>query len=279
MKRSDGPRKAADLPDSLHQRLAMYALAASAAGVSLLALAQPADAKIIYTPANVLLDGKPFPLDLNHDGIVDFFLFRYHEHTSTFANDLLACHRPFVGDRTFCASSTGATNSLNAIRVIESMGRSWATALHRGAKIQRGDRFRNRIAVTLGQVKDLILSTPRWYGPWFNGGKGVTDRYLGIKFKIRPSETHFHYGWARISVTTMSYGFTATLTGYAYETIPSKSIIAGQTKITLDDPTNRLGASLTKPIPDTSQPASLGVLALGARGIPVRRKQVLDAAN
>jgi hypothetical protein len=40
-----------------------------------------------------------------------------------------------------------------------------------------------------------------------------------------------HYGWARLSVTNLKDKFriTATLTGYAYETIPNKPIKAGQT--------------------------------------------------
>jgi hypothetical protein len=75
MKRSSRPRKTANFSDSIHHQLNMYALAATAAGVSLLALAQPSEAKIVYTPANVRLHlGKPYSLDLNHDGIVDFFL-------------------------------------------------------------------------------------------------------------------------------------------------------------------------------------------------------------
>jgi hypothetical protein len=63
------------LSECLHQRLNMYALAASAAGVGVLALTVPADAKIIYTPAHVVI-GKfqSLKLDLNHDGITDFGL-------------------------------------------------------------------------------------------------------------------------------------------------------------------------------------------------------------
>ena len=72
MKHSSGPRKtASNLSESVHQRLNMYALAASAAGVGVLALAQPAEAKIIYTPAHKSIGAKTF-LDLNHDGVHDF---------------------------------------------------------------------------------------------------------------------------------------------------------------------------------------------------------------
>jgi hypothetical protein len=49
----------------------MYALAATTAGVGTLALVQPAEAKIIYTPAHVkIVRASIVSLDLNHDGVV-----------------------------------------------------------------------------------------------------------------------------------------------------------------------------------------------------------------
>ena len=55
MKRSPRPRMKAELPRSLHRQLNSYAPAASAAGVGVLVLAQPAEAKIIYTMAHHLI--------------------------------------------------------------------------------------------------------------------------------------------------------------------------------------------------------------------------------
>jgi hypothetical protein len=53
MKRSSGPRKtASDLSESVHQQINMYAIAAAAAGVGVLAFAQPSEAKIVYPPAH-----------------------------------------------------------------------------------------------------------------------------------------------------------------------------------------------------------------------------------
>jgi hypothetical protein len=68
-------RVVSQLSESLHRQLNAYALSACAAGVGALALARPADAKIIYTPAHVVV-GKfqSLKLDLNHDGITDFAL-------------------------------------------------------------------------------------------------------------------------------------------------------------------------------------------------------------
>jgi len=55
----------------------------------------------------------------------------------------------------------------------------------------------------------------------------VTNRYLGFKFKIRGAT---HYGRARLDVSLTNGIVVGTLTGYAYETIPNKPIIAGKTK-------------------------------------------------
>ena len=80
-------------------------------------------------------------------------------------------------------------------------------------------------------------------GSWVN----VTNRYLGFKFKIRGAT---HYGWARLDVSVTNGTVVGTLTGYAYETIPNKPIIAGKTK---------------GPDVITVHPGSLGVLAAGRK--------------
>ena len=101
----------------------------------------------------------------------------------------------------------------------------------------------------MGQVSwatDTTVGT-RWSGAWVKGGDGVKDRYLGLKFKIKGK---FHFGWARLTVTiTGKHDFGATLTGYAYESIANKPIIAGKTK---------------GPDVITLQSGSLGHLARGA---------------
>jgi hypothetical protein len=101
-----------------------------------------------------------------------------------------------------------------------------------------------------------------------NGGKGVKNRYFGLKFKIKG---RFHFGWARITVTTTKNDFTAILTGYAYETIPGKAIIAGATK----GPDDELTRSFNTHAP---QPTTLGMLALGAPGLSIwKREESLGA--
>jgi hypothetical protein len=65
----------ASLPTRLDQQLNLYVLAAGAAGVSLLAFAQPSEAKIVYTPTHRIIGTNGlYPLDLNHDGTIDFLI-------------------------------------------------------------------------------------------------------------------------------------------------------------------------------------------------------------
>jgi hypothetical protein len=70
---------------------------------------------------------------------------------------------------------------------------------------------------------------------------------------------------------------------YAYETVPGKSIKAGQTKGAADEWDEEAfdtGASVMSPISRTPQPASLGILALGAQSVPLwRRKETLQATK
>jgi hypothetical protein len=231
-------RVPSQLPTSLHHRLNAYALAASAAGAGMLALG-PAEARIVYTPAHVVI-GRPFPLDLNHDGIVDFYILHSY---SAGVHDLEACQ--FLGSYThgpFC--SVADTNAIRASRNFES-------ALQYGAKIQRGDHFAKFGSNALAAFCCYSGRSMRyWFGPWANGGKGVKNRYLGLRFKIKG---RFHFGWARLTVTTTSNDFAATLTGYAYETIPGKAIVAGQTH--------------------GRDEAILGRLAQGASGVVSREKK------
>ena len=63
----------AKLSEAAVRRLNSYALVAGAAGVGM--LAQPAEAKIVYTPAHLKIVSNPtgiYNLDLNHDGVNDF---------------------------------------------------------------------------------------------------------------------------------------------------------------------------------------------------------------
>jgi hypothetical protein len=260
MKRSSRPRKTTNLSGSAHQQLNMYALAASAAGVSVLALANTAQAKIVYTPSHVVL-GVPFKLDLNGDGITDFYLTQSH-YQNTFSY-----HRDRV-------------SPLRRNEVFGNVATSGASALPAGVQIGHSVLFSPGRRL-MDQVKVARDSQYVIEGPWANHGKGFKNRYLGLKFFLAGK---VHFGWARLTVKfNHQFAPTATLTGYAYETIPGKAIKAGQTKGRVDDPTNENfgpGASLTNPIPDTPEAASLGALAMGAPGLSIwRRKDNLSTGT
>jgi hypothetical protein len=281
MKRSSEPRDSQPF-QSLHQQLNMYALAASAAGVSVLALAQPAEAKIVYTHAHVTLQNPAsFALDLNHDGIIDFYLdlhraIRGRSHSASF---LSICHRLSFSNCESFNSST-APNALNAIEIVANRYyRFKAAALHAGAEIQSKARFRNKKAVLMGAGEFYGTSQGRtstqWIAPWVNGGKGVKNRYLGLKFKIKGK---FHFGWARLTVITEKNSFKATLTGYAYETIPGKATIAGATQGSDDTDKSIEQSNPTAQTVPTPEPGTLGALAMGSLGLSIWKRDESVAA-
>jgi hypothetical protein len=266
MKRSSGPRKTAKLSESVHHQLNMYTLAAGAAGVTLLSLTPPCDAKIVYTPAHVVIGHGGTNLlyiDLNHDGISDLAIATSHNSCTS-----------------ECLVNLDAFPMGNRVegKKVRSHSSSSAFVLRPGTRV--GPRAPFVQGGEFGCPMLDVFSFPfthyrRLTGKWHD----VTDRYLGVSFIIR-GKTHF--GWARLTVHDKGHAITAVLTGYAYETIPNKPIITGKTKGQDDDiaeQQNHPGpaASLNSPIPETPQPASLGMLALGAQGVPLwRRKETQE---
>jgi hypothetical protein len=226
------PRTPSRLSDSIRQRLNIYALVASVTGVGVLALAQPAEAKIVYSPVWITLGlHGAYQLDLNHDNTTDFALY------STVCSNSVSCITVL-----FLEAPPGAGNRL--IGYVTGSGTAVASALRPGSRIGQGEHFRRRFGVLLE-----ARSNSGFFGQWGN----VKNRYLGLKFKIKGKT---HYGWARLSVNFAKDVITTALTGYAYETVPNKPIIAGKTK---------------GPDVITVQPASLGHLAAGASAIPAWR--------
>jgi hypothetical protein len=213
MKRSPRPRATAELSKYLNHQLNKYAVAAGAAGVGMLAFVQPSEAKIVYTPTHVnIAFGQLYGIDFdqNHNGKADMYL--DWSGASTRTGMAASDYRSATGAVAFRTSISGAVV---------------ASALRAGAKIGPERRFRFGNAGMGRRSSAYKTHSVNWFGPWANGGKGVKDRYLGVKFKISGS---VHYGWARLTVTTNNNFFTEMLlTGYAYETVPNKPIIAGKT--------------------------------------------------
>jgi hypothetical protein len=265
MKRSSGPRKTANLSESTNRQLNKYALAAGAAGVGMLASANPAYAKIVYTPSNIPINvnGALVDLDLNHDGINDF---------QFYAGYVIGRRRGVIAPLGAFASSLWVypLQRSNRVWAVESQGQLCAAAAPAGKAVGPHRRFQPGNSLLFMAFRDGSSATSgRSACPW----RKAKQAYVGLKFLIKGK---VHFGWARIKMLGGSFGgFPAKITGYAYETIPNYRIITGKTTGTDDvekyDPGS--GASLTSPIPDTPQPVSLGMLALGAQGVPLWRRK------
>src|ERR1700722_628848 len=256
MRRSSSKaRSAASLANSLHRDLSLYALAAGAAGVSVLALAQPSEAEIVYTKAHHTLNRyEQFALDLNRDGLPDFTI-RNLFHTGTFDGRhysstfrLVVAPKPgnLVQDESFS---------------------SLAAALPRGAAIGASQRANYR-AVNMAYKTSHTFIGGYSGGYWLN----VSNRYLGLHFKINGE---WHYGWARLNVYwNHRWIITAELTGFAYETEASKTILAGDTGSStagnLD--LGPIGEIFSTPRVEARPAVPLGALALGASGLTIWRR-------
>jgi hypothetical protein len=224
------PRRTASLAKSLDQQLNLYTLAAkancrlayaaaaSAVGTSALSLAPLAEAKIIYTPTHVQIPpglGYAF-IDFDYlpkGADADFKLVRYSGCPSSQK----------------CASVLWAvpySQRTNGVAVRAGYAESYAAALRPGSQMGPHKRVVQDGAALM--ARHWNHDTNLWEGRWANGGEGLKNGYLGLKFVLNG---RVHYGWARVSLTVKNNRFnTATLTGYAFETIPNKSIIIGKTQ-------------------------------------------------
>lgn len=235
-------RPASPVNSKLSKSLAAYVAAASAAGVGALALTQVAEAKVVYTATNVVLT-TPLAIDLNHDGITDFTLNFGAGYEHSFFLDIT----PKV---------TG-----NAVR-----GTGSAACGFFGVPVGAGENFTAENSyfgngVRMAGFFGYGISTS--FGPWAN----KTNRYLGFKFLINGQ---VHFGWARVTVTNELRN--VVLTGYAYETEANTAIIEGHTSgpsVSAVAPT-----ALLAPAP---RPSSLGLLARGADGLSMWRRQETTA--
>jgi hypothetical protein len=223
------------------KRLADYVLAASTAGVGVLALAQPAEAKIVYTPTSKVLqyDGVLY-IDLNNDGRDDF---------------ILRASSTLSGWRDINATDFNPRSHGVAATTIH----GWAVRFNSGSSIGgKSPRVNFQSAARLMTSYSGI------------GGGGWLDAhgYLGLRIKL---DGEWHYGWARLN----GQRGQALLTGYAYETIANKPIKAGQTSGDSDS-SPQAGRM---PAPQLHSQGSLGALALGAPGLALWRREESAAST
>jgi hypothetical protein len=234
-----------ELSKATDGQLKAYSSAAIAAGISALALAQPAEGKVIVTQTNIQIDRYgSATIDLNNDGIKDFSFFNGggdydHSFYGTFAV------RPLTGGKVVAGvrGSQGAYASVLAQGAVVGPSAKFSSSAGRGqALIER----------STGDASATVSNSP--IGPWTN----ISTKYLGVKFLIS-GETH--YGWIQMSTDT-NKSISATITAYAYETVPNKKVMIEPS----GDEGDAAAATMSHRGP------ALGMLAMGADGLKMWRQ-------
>jgi MYXO-CTERM domain-containing protein len=247
MKRPRKQKKSSPQILSFNQRLSGYALAAGAAGIGLFAAPHAAEAEIVFTPTNITLTNGHLDIDLNHDGIVDFAI------NNSSAGGICCIYKRHLQ---VYGGFVGSTQNAIVGRALN------ATALEPGAVIGSKQLF-EAAPLALAAAYNDSNSFLYVLGEFANR----TDRFLGLEFTL---DGKIHYAWARFQVVRAGFRgnlpiISATLTGYAYETVANQPIVAGQTK---DDTVGKNAAPDTAP-----HPAALGLLALGAPALAIWRRR------
>jgi hypothetical protein len=281
----NSPRTPATLSTKLNTRLVSYVAAAGAAGVGLLAGAQPADAEVVYTPANTpILINTPVALDLNNDGIVDFELsnnYRAFDRKSctnncSFGADATLKVTPEAVENQIWAIDVASHRTFDAHRKAKKDVREAAAPVPWGVVVGPERKFQGAPTVMHSEIFSGTIfgfASYKSFGPW-GEKRQFAGPYLGLKFT---AGGEIHYGWARITVQANQLTITATLTGYAYETVANRPIITGVTHGTFDDSAAMDPAALhNTPAPGAG---TLGRLAQGATGISAWRAAQMAARN
>jgi hypothetical protein len=252
--RPEATRHPAPLAATLNHGLLNYAAAAAATGVSLLALATPTEAKVIYTAVNLPINVNSglVTIDINNDGVADFGFYN-----GVFSGGRAPKRKPAQPPLGFYAhdiyeiplqpgGEVGAITSFNkAVCVAE---------LPQGKVISGNKNFQGG-SLDLFAVAGDYTSPGTADCPW--QGKGNKGGFVAVKFVVG-SNTYF--GWVRIRLETVP-----TITGFAYENAPGVSIKTGSES-------GPETAALPAPALPGPQPASLGQLAFGSTGLAAWRR-------
>ncbi|HZQ21519.1 MAG TPA: hypothetical protein VFA89_01855 [Terriglobales bacterium] len=218
----------------LEKKLAIY-VAAAAGAVS---IAPPVNAGVVYTKANLLLTQGTLPIDLNHDGVDDFFLLNHEYANYYYSGGFLA----IVGNPQESPGVLGQNNQHGIKAFAVPLGVPVGPDSPAGF-VSASGRFGAQMAFEFLSYNGRGLG-----GPWVNVG----GKYLGFRFTLSDG---VHYGWARLSVNAALGplpAVVAKLSGYAYEAIPNQSIPAGYRGF--------------------ADHGSLGALSLGAAGLSPGKK-------
>jgi len=247
------------LPPRIDRQLTSYAVAASAAGVALLACSLPADARVICRKSSEsLLGTRTIPFNPANGQFPPFNLAQTFVRESTTGGY-------FYGNRAFFSPNTQAANDLLASDGLPA-------GLAKGAMIGPKGRFGK------GNSYGLLFTYGNVFGGTVNHHQGnfplTKVGYLGFKFSISGEA---HYGWARLRVDVKKPQTATNLLGFGYETIAGKAVHAGACTTVEESTASDLNTpqAATQHVPARSDArvteagsmakmATLGVLARGS---------------
>jgi hypothetical protein len=253
MNRIPKTRLASNLSTSLRGKIDAYGIAATATAIGIAALASPAQGEVVYTVAHKEIGRSGVAVDFNHDGIADIVIAAGLNFYADGGGMVVYSHH---SNR---ALNTSRGEFVSMLPLGYTVGPNSGKFKLGGASSNypRPKKFFYYCEANSGGASCI--------GPWYSpNGAGTSGSYVGVQFVI---DGQLHYGWARIRLVVTGrenhYEVAAYLTGYAYETIANKPIIAGKTSGT-DESSVKKSASHV-------EPASLGMLSAGASAIPMWR--------
>jgi hypothetical protein len=238
----------------IHQRLNGYMLAASAAGVAMLACSLPAEGSPVCRQIGFTILGTgTFAFNPAGGPVAPFNVAQTFSSPST--------HPTFAGGRLFLTPNFPRAETVTAENDLPA-------DLPEGASIGPRGNFGG------GKSYGLLFSSTR---SRHRGNLTPGTNYLGYRFLISGK---IHYGWVRITESGFQFGDggQAQVIASGYEATPDTAILAGSCTVT-SPPTGAsssdqagVSASAASPTSDTPRPASLGTLAFGVQGLPLWRR-------
>ena len=251
----------------LDRRLSVYTLAAAAGFGS---ATTTANAAVVYTSARQFAAAgfgrvASIPIDLNHDGLVDFNVKGIL--TNVFSTNVTL--------QTALVYAEGVSSDQLAASGSLSRGPE-AEALHLGQWIGGPLAFE---AQRVGLLMAVIIAADGYpetrVGNFFN----QTNKFLALKFSLSGQAC---YGWARVNVKAVGNNFVFELVDYAYQDTPNVLIRAGEGiphkevgSLSSDSDYSAIADILEQqaPLPSGERvPATLGMLAYGSEAISAWRR-------
>ncbi len=252
---TDSAKKAS--PNNLNRQIGLYSLAAAVAGVSMLALAEPSLAEVVVTKKTIPIPMSPIgspelvKVSMANDGNENFSFWLYSD--------------PAISDRGFQLAAAGPHEGI----MVGGDFYPEALALARGANIGPSVNSFFSLSGSGALIEATGTSRSGRSARGFWGGN-PKNKYIGVRFQI---DGQTHYGWIRVTVTTnLSVNgplLSGTITGYAYETVANKAIKAGTAAI----------AAAEVHVPQSQSGPSLGMLAAGAEGMPMWRRELAASSK